>query len=156
MPESAVYVMEKMAHGYRRMGKAAGAGFYEYEDDGTVALWSGLKAFERRSARIPDEDVRDRLMYIQALETIRCREEGVIGSLSAVDEVAVAGWGFPASTGGPASVIEKTGVAAFVRRCRELAERYGERFEPPAGLARLADAGGGSLDDGEALVTARS
>src|SRR5690606_36683417 len=88
MPESAVYVMEKMAHGYRRMGKAAGAGFYEYEDDGTVSLWSGLKAFERRSVKIPDEDVRDRLLHVQALETVRCREEGVIASLSDADSVA--------------------------------------------------------------------
>ena len=154
MPESAVYVMEKMAHGYRRMGKAAGAGFYEYEDDGTVSLWSGLKAFERRSVKIPDEDVRDRLLHVQALETVRCREEGVIASLSDADSVAVAGWGFPATTRGPAGWIEAAGIAAFVSRSRELAQRYGERFLPPPGLARLAAAGATSLGEGEAQPTA--
>ncbi len=154
MPESAVYVMEKMAHGYRRMGKAAGAGFYEYEDDGTESLWSGLKAFERRSVKIPDDDVRDRLIHIQALETIRCREDGVIASLAEADTVAVAGWGFPATAGGPAGWIEALGLATFVSRSRELAHRYGERFQPPPGLARLADAGATSLGDGEALLSA--
>lgn len=152
MPESAVYVMEKMAHGYRRMGKAAGAGFYEYEDDGTESLWSGLKAFERRSAKVPDDDVRDRLFHIQALEAIRCREEGVIASLSEADAAAVVGWGFPGESGGPAAWIEAAGVAAFVARCRELAERYGERFEPPPGLAKVAEAGATSLGEGEALA----
>ncbi len=154
MPESAVYVMEKMAHGFRRMGKAAGAGFYEYEDDGTASLWSGLKAFERRSVKIPDEDVRDRLLHIQAVETIRCREEGVIASLSEADSAAVDGWGFPAAARGPAGWIEATGIAAFVGRSRELAQRYGERFEPPPGLGRLADAGATSLGEGEALSAA--
>jgi 3-hydroxyacyl-CoA dehydrogenase/enoyl-CoA hydratase/3-hydroxybutyryl-CoA epimerase len=152
MPESAVYVMEKMAHGYRRMGQATGAGFYEYGDDGTMSLWPGLRAFERRSARIPEDDIRDRLLYIQALETVRCLEEGVISSLADADAAAVSGWGFPRSEGGLARFIEKMGISAFVARSRELAQRYGERFEPPKGLARLADAGAASLGDGVRLM----
>ena len=50
------------------------------------------------------------------------------------------GIGFPPWTGGSAQFIvgyegpHGVGKAAFVARAKELAERYGERFEPPASL----------------------
>jgi 3-hydroxyacyl-CoA dehydrogenase/enoyl-CoA hydratase/3-hydroxybutyryl-CoA epimerase len=141
MPEPAVYVMEKMAHGYRRMGRASGAGFYEYEDDGSRSLWSGLKAFERRSARIPTEDVRDRLLFIQAIETNRCLDEGVIASPADANLGSLAGWGFPAALGGSAHFIDQLGIEVFVARAQELAERYGVRFSPPHRLLELASRG---------------
>ena len=138
MPESAVYVMEKMAHGFRRMGRESGAGFYDYDDDGTKSLWSGLKAFERRSAKVPPEDVKDRLLFIQALETFRCLDEGIVSSLDDANTGSLEGWGFPASTGGSARFIDQRGVKAFVERSRELAGHYGERFAPPDRLVDLA------------------
>jgi len=138
MPEAAVYVMEKMAHGYRRMGKDAGAGFYEYADDGSTALWSGLKAFERRGVNMPEEDIRDRLLFIQALEAVRCLEEGVVASTAAADIGSVGLCGFPASTGGTVQFINALGTEQFVERARELAARYGDRFLPTAHLADLA------------------
>jgi 3-hydroxyacyl-CoA dehydrogenase/enoyl-CoA hydratase/3-hydroxybutyryl-CoA epimerase len=138
MPESAIYVMEKMAHGFRRMGRDSGAGFYDYDDDGTKSLWSGLKAFERRSARIPPEDVEDRLLFIQALETVRCLDEGIVASLADANTGSLEGWGFPAASGGSAQFINQWGVKAFVERARQLAARYGERFTPPDRLVELA------------------
>lgn len=132
MPETAVYVMEKMAHGFRRMGRESGAGFYDYEDDGTSALWSGLKAFERRASKIPIEDVRDRLLFIQVLETLRCLDEGVVSSLADANEGSIKGWKFPAATGGAAQFVNRLGTRAFVDRAQELAQRYGERFSPPS------------------------
>jgi 3-hydroxyacyl-CoA dehydrogenase/enoyl-CoA hydratase/3-hydroxybutyryl-CoA epimerase len=138
MPEPAVYVMEKMAHGFRRMGREAGAGFYDYEDDGAVSLWSGLKAFERRAAKVPPEDIRDRLLFIQALEALRCREEGVVASLVDGDALLSA-YGFPAATGGASGFINRLGTAAFVQRAQELARHYGERFLPTPVLADLAN-----------------
>ncbi len=135
MPESAVYVMEKMAHGFRRMGRDAGAGFYDYDDDGTRALWSGLKTFERRARSMPDEDVRDRLLFVQALEALRCFEEGVVTSTEDADAASVAGWGFPAATGGPLAFVKRMGTDRFAARAAELAERYGDRFALPAGSA---------------------
>lgn len=138
MPESAVYVLEKMAHGFRRMGRDAGAGFYDYEDDGTISLWTGLKAFERRTTRIPMEDVRDRLLYIQAIETVRCLDEGVIGSADDANAASLSDWGFPESSGGVVAFIDRLGVRSFVTRAQELAAQYGERFSPPARLVDLA------------------
>ncbi len=38
-------------------------------------------------------------------------------------------------------------MAGFVARARELAERYGERFEPPASLVEKAERGEGYYDE---------
>jgi hypothetical protein len=142
MPESAVYVLEKMAHGYRRLGRAHGAGFYDYPDDGgPKALWSGLKTFERGGRPIPLEDARDRMLWIQAIETVRCMDEGVLGSTRDANIGALFGWGFPAWTGGTAQFVNHVGVARFVERADALAARYGERFSPPASLREKAARG---------------
>jgi 3-hydroxyacyl-CoA dehydrogenase/enoyl-CoA hydratase/3-hydroxybutyryl-CoA epimerase len=132
MPESAVYVLEKMAHGFRRMGRAFGSGFYDYPQGEPRQLWSGLKAFERRSRSIAPEDIRDRLLYIQAIETVRCLQEGVVAGSAQANVGSILGWGFPSYTGGTAQFADHVGVPAFVARARELASRYGTRFEPPA------------------------
>jgi 3-hydroxyacyl-CoA dehydrogenase/enoyl-CoA hydratase/3-hydroxybutyryl-CoA epimerase len=132
MPESAVYVLEKMAHGFRRMGRAYGAGFYDYPQGEPRQLWSGLKTFERRSKSIPLDDIKDRLLYIQSIETLRCLQEGVVECSRDADVGSVFGWGFPAYTGGTAQFVEHVGAAAMVARASELAAKYGARFEPPA------------------------
>lgn len=151
MTEPAVYVMEKMAHGFRRMGRDAGAGFYEYEDDGSASLWSGLKAFERRATKLPAEDIRDRLLFMPALEAFRCLDEGVIGSLADAD-AALASLGIlPAGAGGSSTFIDRMGTRAFVERAQALAERYGERFRPPARLIDLASRGQTLAPQSEAL-----
>jgi 3-hydroxyacyl-CoA dehydrogenase/enoyl-CoA hydratase/3-hydroxybutyryl-CoA epimerase len=143
LPESAVYVLEKMAHGYKRMGRAYGGGFYDYPADGPKELWPGLKNFERGRKRVPPEDVRDRLLYVQAIETLRCMQEGVVASTRDADIGSIFGWGFPAYTGGTVQFVDHVGVARFVERSRELASRYGERFEPPAMLLERAARGEG-------------
>jgi 3-hydroxyacyl-CoA dehydrogenase/enoyl-CoA hydratase/3-hydroxybutyryl-CoA epimerase len=123
MPESAVYVLEKMAHGYRRMGRAAGAGFYDYSTE-PAQLWSGLKTFERGRRKIPAEDVRDRLVFAATLCAL------------SVDHAADRAFGetFGAAVPGNATAAQKSALLAdgqqFIRRSRDLATRYGPRFEP--------------------------
>ncbi|MGD9714144.1 MAG: hypothetical protein AB7G13_24715 [Lautropia sp.] len=141
LPESAVYVLEKMAHGYKRLGRSSGAGFYDYNEDGTRTLWSGLKSFERRGRSAPTEDIRDRLFYIQALETFRCFDEGVIGSLADANLGTKDSSTLPPDSGGAIAMIDRIGAAAFVARARALSEQYGERFTPPIRLVELAAKG---------------
>ncbi len=70
-------VIDLMVNEYKRPGKAAGAGFYDYPANGRKHLWAELKSrFEKPDAQISAEDVRDRLLFIQAIETVRCVEEG--------------------------------------------------------------------------------
>jgi len=140
LPESAVYVLEKMAHGFHRSGRRKGGGFYDYADDGSRALWPGLSAFARKSRRTPSaEEACDRLLYIQAIETLRCLQEGVITTTRDANIGSIFGWGFPERTGGAAQFVNHVGITRFVERSRELAQRYGARFEPPALVVRLAD-----------------
>ena len=141
MPEAAVYVLEKMAHGYRRMGRACGGGFYDYPSDGEKSLWPGLQAFERARGKVSLDDVRDRLLYVQSLETIRCVEEGIVETARDANIGSILGWGFPAWTGGTLRFIDHTGAQRFAERAHELARTHGARFEPPALLERHARSG---------------
>jgi 3-hydroxyacyl-CoA dehydrogenase / enoyl-CoA hydratase / 3-hydroxybutyryl-CoA epimerase len=124
---------------YKRPGKAGGAGFYEYPAQGQKHLWPGLKArFENSAGQIPAQDIRDRLLFIQALETVRCVEEGVVTSTAEANIGSVFGIGFASWTGGALQFINQYGLPSFIARSQYLAEQYGERFSPPALLLENA------------------
>lgn len=136
-----------------RPSRLKGAGFYEYDESGKRAgLWKGLaEEFPVAETMIPIEDMRERMLFIEALETAKCFEEGVIESAAAANIGSIMGIGFPAMTGGAAQYMQgyenragQVGLGAFVARADELAEAYGERFRPTAWLRDLA-ASGGSL-----------
>ncbi|WP_394561827.1 3-hydroxyacyl-CoA dehydrogenase NAD-binding domain-containing protein [Aquipseudomonas alcaligenes] len=137
-------VIELMLKEYKRPGKAAGGGFYEYPEGGKKRLWPELKAhFEKADAQISQEDVRDRILFIQAIETVRCVEEGVLKSVADANIGSIFGIGFAAWTGGALQFINQYGVKDFVARAQYLAEQYGERFLPPALLLEKAASGEG-------------
>ncbi|WP_263143501.1 3-hydroxyacyl-CoA dehydrogenase NAD-binding domain-containing protein [Pseudomonas sp. RIT-PI-AD] len=122
-----------------RLGKAAGAGFYDYPANGRKQLWPGLKAgFERPGVALATADVRDRLLFVQALETVRCLEEGVLTSVADANLGSILGIGFAAWTGGALQFINQYGLDAFVARAHDLAARFGERFAPPVSLLERA------------------
>ncbi|MGL4317564.1 MAG: 3-hydroxyacyl-CoA dehydrogenase NAD-binding domain-containing protein [Pseudomonas sp.] len=135
-------VIELMLKEYKRPGKAAGGGFYDYPQGGKKHLWPELKArFEKADAQISQEDVRDRILFIQAIETVRCVEEGVLKSVADANIGSIFGIGFAAWTGGALQFINQYGVKDFVARAQYLAEQYGERFLPPALLLEKAARG---------------
>ena len=144
-PHSAGYgLVARMVEQMGRTGKKTGRGFYDYATDGSKRLWSGLPQAAGGQARETSvDDVRDRLLAAQALETVRALDDAVIIDPSEADVGAILGWGFAPWTGGPLSYIDSQGVAAFVARCDELAGRYGsERLRPTASLRRIAATGG--------------
>ena len=140
IPEHPAFaVIDMMLNEYKRPGKAAGAGFYDYPAGGKKHLWPELKArFEKRDAQISQIDVRDRILFIQAIETVRCVEEGVLKSVADANIGSIFGIGFAAWTGGALQFINQYGVKDFVARTQYLAEQYGERFLPPALLLEKA------------------
>jgi 3-hydroxyacyl-CoA dehydrogenase/enoyl-CoA hydratase/3-hydroxybutyryl-CoA epimerase len=87
------------------------------------------------------EELKLRLLTIQALEASRCFEEGVITDPRDADVGAILGWGFAPYTGGPLSMIDTLGPAAFVERCESLAKKHGDRFAPNKLLKELAAKG---------------
>jgi 3-hydroxyacyl-CoA dehydrogenase/enoyl-CoA hydratase/3-hydroxybutyryl-CoA epimerase len=140
-----------------RPGRLEGAGFYEYEDGTRTRLWRGLKeAFPTVGdpSQLSLKDLEERMLVIEALETVKCLDEGVIESVADANIGSIFGIGFPGWSGGVLQYINgyEGGPTGFVARARELAERYGERFEPPASLVEKAERGE-IYSDVEALVT---
>ena len=140
VPHPAEAVVEKMIE-LGRPSRLKGAGFYEYVDGKRTQLWPGLKeAFNSGSASIPLQDMIDRMLFAEALETQKCIDEGVLTSTADANIGSIMGIGFPPYTGGSAQFIVGyqgelgVGKAAFVARAKELAARYGDRFLPPASL----------------------
>jgi 3-hydroxyacyl-CoA dehydrogenase / enoyl-CoA hydratase / 3-hydroxybutyryl-CoA epimerase len=150
-------VVDRMLDEFSRPGRLEGAGFYEYEDGKRAGLWPGLKdAFGGDNLDIPFEDLKERMMFIESIETVRCLDESVIESVADGNIGSILGIGFPGWTGGVLQYVNgyEGGPAGFVARARELAERYGERFEPPASLVEKAERGETYHDEQPALATA--
>ncbi len=147
-PHAAEKVIDTMIE-VGRPSKLKGAGFYEYDETGKrLGLWAGLAETFPVAAEQPDlQDLKDRMLFIEAVETARCFEEGVITSTAEANIGSIFGIGFPPPTGGAAQFINGyegphgTGIAAFVARAQELAATYGERFQPPATLVEKAAKG---------------
>jgi 3-hydroxyacyl-CoA dehydrogenase/enoyl-CoA hydratase/3-hydroxybutyryl-CoA epimerase len=143
-PPTSTEVMERMVDVLKRPGRKGGGGFYDYPDGGRKHLWPGLAAEFPRATEQPNADeVKTRLLYIQALETARCLEENVLTHPADGDLGAVLGWGFPTWTGGTLSLIETVGLPRFVAECDRLAQRYGKRFAPTPKLRDMAKTGKG-------------
>lgn len=89
-------------------------------------------------------DAIDRLLFIEAIETVKCLDEGVLESTTDANVGSILGIGYPGWTGGVARFMDQYpgGLAGFVARARELAELYGERFTPPPSLVKKAESGG--------------
>ncbi|HST41072.1 MAG TPA: 3-hydroxyacyl-CoA dehydrogenase NAD-binding domain-containing protein [Conexibacter sp.] len=144
-------VIDRMLDEFDRPGKLEGKGFYSYADGKRTGIWEGLKdAFPSVAdpSSINLRDLEERMMFIEALETVKCRDEGVIESVADANIGSIFGIGFPAWSGGVLQYINgyDGGVAGFVARSRELAATYGDRFEPPASLVDAADRGELYLD----------
>ncbi|NBH04822.1 3-hydroxyacyl-CoA dehydrogenase NAD-binding domain-containing protein [Amycolatopsis sp. SID8362] len=138
-------VIDRMLDEYDRKGRSTGAGFYEYDAEGKrVGLWPGLRdAFKSGSTEVPFEDLKERMLFAEALETVKCFDEGVLTSVADANIGSIFGIGFPAWTGGVIQYINQYegGLQGFVDRSRELAARYGDHFEPPASLVEKAAKG---------------
>jgi len=139
-------VIDRMLDEHNRPGRLEGAGFYEYEDGRRTRLWTGLRdAFPPVDdpSQIDLRDLEERMLFIEALEAVKCLDEGVIESVADANIGSIFGIGFPGWTGGVLQYINgyDGGPAGFVERARELAARYGERFDPPASLVEKAERG---------------
>ena len=125
-------VLFRMVKELKRPGRAGGGGFYEYPKGGAKYLWPELeKIFGRSGAQWDFEEMKDRILYRQSIESARCLEEGVLGTLHDGNIGSIYGIGFPAWTGGALQFINHVGTAKFVARADALAKKYGERFAPP-------------------------
>ena len=139
-PGRSVPVIEKL-FALGRMGRKNGKGFYDYDDKGK-SLWPGLADhYPLRTEQPQPQDLRQRVLYVQAIEAARAMEDGVLLSPADGDVGAILGVGFPAYTGGPFSFMDGIGIAEFVREAGRLAALFGPHLQPPALLKRMAAEG---------------
>ncbi|WPB89815.1 3-hydroxyacyl-CoA dehydrogenase NAD-binding domain-containing protein [Streptomyces malaysiensis] len=167
-PHPADAVIDRMVEEFGRPGRSGGAGFYDYDETTgrRTRLWPGLREHfapgesgesggsggsggsRGEGTRIPMEDMKERMLFCEAIDTVRLLEEGVLTSVADANIGSILGIGFPGWTGGVLQYINgyEGGVAGFVARARQLEAAYGERFAPPALLLEKAERGERFMD----------
>ncbi|WP_296243540.1 MULTISPECIES: 3-hydroxyacyl-CoA dehydrogenase NAD-binding domain-containing protein [unclassified Psychrobacter] len=145
-------VLTTLVKDHERLGKKVGKGFYDYSKNtagkSDKRLWPQLTELYPPATEQPAmQELIDRLLYIQANEAARCYEEGVLRSVAEANVGSIFGWGFAPHQGGTLQFINATGVEKFVGRSRELAAKYGTRFEPAQILTEMAKKGEVFADD---------
>ena len=133
-------VIQTMIHTFDRKGKAAGAGFYDYPEGGKKHLWEGLKHW-KQDVDISEQEMIDRFLFVQSLDTLRCYEENVLESVIDANIGSIFGIGFAPWTGGAIQFLNQYGLDQAVQRANELEAKYGERFKAPQRLVESVSSG---------------
>ena len=144
-PDDAVDKVLFWMEGQGRMGRKAGAGFYDYDDAGKRTGLSETVAAQYPQADDQPEvsEVQHRLLFAQVLEAVRALEDGVLTDIREGDVGAILGWGFAPWSGGPFSWLDMLGAGRAVQICDDLTARHGPRFTAPDLLRDIAAAGDG-------------
>jgi 3-hydroxyacyl-CoA dehydrogenase/enoyl-CoA hydratase/3-hydroxybutyryl-CoA epimerase len=133
-------VIETMIHQFQRKGKAAGAGFYDYPENGKKHLWDGLSHW-KKDTEMSEQEMIDRFLFVQSLDTLRCFEEGVLESVVDANVGSIFGIGFAPWTGGALQFLNQYGLEKALIRANTLEVKYGARFKAPQLLIDKAHAG---------------
>jgi 3-hydroxyacyl-CoA dehydrogenase/enoyl-CoA hydratase/3-hydroxybutyryl-CoA epimerase len=142
-------LLQEMVEKRGRFGRKNGKGFYDYPANGPKKLWPELADLQPKKLdpdTIDIEELKLRLLGIQALETARCFEEKVLTDVREADVGSILGFGFAPFSGGTLSWIDMIGTKNFVAACRKLEKKYGARFAPNKLLLDLAAKGEGFYD----------
>jgi len=137
-------LLEAMVEKHGRLGRKNAKGFYDYPEKGQKSLWPGLADLQQTTLdpdTIDVDELKKRMLAIQALETARCFEEGVLTDVREADVGSILGFGFAPFSGGTLSYIDFMGVKTFISLCEVLEKKYGPRFAPNALLRDLAAKG---------------
>lgn len=137
-------LLQEMVERRDRLGRKNGKGFYDYPQKGPKKLWPGLADMQVKKLdpdKIDVQEIKDRLLAMQALETARCFEEGVLTDVREADVGSILGFGFAPFSGGTLSYIDMMGAKNFVELCKRLERKFGSRFAPSKLLLDMAERG---------------
>ena len=133
-------VIDFMTQKAKRFGRAGGAGFYTYPEKGKKFLWPDLpKYFKHSKDALSQQEMIDRMLFAQVLETIRCYEEGVLTSVADANIGSIFGWGFAPFKGGTLQFVNDYGIELFKDKSIKLANKFGKRFTPPNLLMSMVE-----------------
>ncbi|MGH6768901.1 MAG: 3-hydroxyacyl-CoA dehydrogenase NAD-binding domain-containing protein [Xanthobacteraceae bacterium] len=139
------WLLQEMVEKRGRLGRKNGKGFYDYPaEKGPKRLWPGLAELQKKKLdpdTIDIQELKHRLLAVQALEAARTVEEGVIVDVREADVGSILGFGFAPFSGGALSYIDMMGTKRFVDLCKRLEKKYGPRFKPPKLLVEMATKG---------------
>ena len=133
-------VIQTMIHTFDRKGIAGGAGFYDYPEGGKKHLWEGLNHW-KQDVDISEQEMIDRFLFVQSLDTLRCYEKNVLESIIDANIGSIFGIGFAPWTGGAIQFLNQYGLDQAVQRANELEAKYGERFKAPQRLVESVPSG---------------
>ncbi|MCH1487920.1 MAG: 3-hydroxyacyl-CoA dehydrogenase NAD-binding domain-containing protein [Pseudomonadales bacterium] len=115
-----------------RGGRHHGGGYYEYPETGEKYIWPGLyDLYYDESKTFDDEDIKDRLLFRQVIETLKCLETNVLRTVADGNIGSIMGIGAPIWTGGFLQFVNTYGLQKFIDRCGELEAEFGQRFACP-------------------------
>jgi 3-hydroxyacyl-CoA dehydrogenase/enoyl-CoA hydratase/3-hydroxybutyryl-CoA epimerase len=137
-------LLAEMVEKRGRLGRKNGKGFYDYPQNARKKLWPGLADLQPQKldpSHIDVAELKQRLLVIQALETARCVEEGVLTDVREADVGSILGFGYAPFTGGTLSYIDMMGTKTFVDLCKHLEKSFGARFAPAKLLIDMAARG---------------
>lgn len=137
-------LLSDMVEKHGRLGRKNGKGFYDYPEKAPKKLWPGLADLQKTKLdpdSIDIQELKDRLLAMQALETARCFEEGVLTDVREADVGSILGFGFAPFSGGTLSYIDMMGTKRFVALCEKLEKKFGDRFKPSPVLIEMASKG---------------
>ncbi len=137
-------LLSDMVEKHGRLGRKNGKGFYDYPEKVPKTLWPGLADLQKEKLdpdTIDIQELKGRLLAMQALETARCFEEGVLTDVREADVGSILGFGFAPFSGGTLSYIDMMGTKRFVALCEELEGKFGDRFKPSPLLIEMAGKG---------------
>ncbi len=128
-------------------GQKTGSGFYLYEADKkgkpkklpNPDTEAAIKSVQAVPKEFDDQEIVNRMMVAMCLETVRCLEDGIVGSAIEADMGLVLGLGFPAFRGGALRYIDSIGAAEFCA----IADKYadlGELYHPTESMREKAAA----------------
>src|SRR4051812_7313669 len=139
-------LLEEMVEKRGRLGRKNGKGFYDYPEKGPKRLWSGLEELQPKRLTADEldanpglvQELKERMLVIQALESARIFEENVLTDVREGDVGSILGFGFAPFSGGTLSYIDMMGSKRFVALCKKLEKKFGSRFKPSKLLMDMA------------------
>ena len=127
MPDAPQWLKDMVAKG--ELGKKSGKGLYPWKDGHAV------KAKEEVGA--PPPDTIDRLILPMLDVCVTCLREGIVADEKIVDGAMIFATGFAPFRGGPIHYARTRGAANVRDTLKELAAKYGPRFQPDPGWDNL-------------------